>query len=103
MTAQKRSVSTNPTIKQGSTVSKPSKMPTKHARPVKVGYTTNSSQWRCGVCTFLNETDVTICKTCQSEKGEMRRGVSIAVNKQITKSTTIAAPVKRIQLQKNAK
>lgn len=96
----KRSVSTNPGIKQAPSVSRPTKMPTKHAKPVKIGYTTNSSQWRCGVCTFLNDAAETTCKTCQSEKGEMRRGVSVAPTKQITKSTVINSSAKKIQPKK---
>ena len=63
----------------------------KHPKPVKVGYTLNSSQWRCGICTFLNDEPSDICKTCESKKGESRRGAPTATKTQASISNNLAA------------
>ena len=49
-------------------------------KPIRIGGSTNPEKWRCGICTFLNDNDVNICTTCDSEKGEQRQSKKVKRN-----------------------
>lgn len=37
-----------------------------------IGENTNSNEWRCEVCSFLNPEEIDVCSICDSQKGEKR-------------------------------
>ena len=49
-------------------------MPKPIGKVVRIGYVTNPVKWRCQICTFLNDVSNTVCQTCQSFKGEKKKG-----------------------------